>query len=98
MTTVTTTDNFPKSLSHRMQWGQCTNFQFTNISLHAFFTSLFAPYLQHKHRTYRVYGGPQAPVVHKNAWCRQVLGSLRPFQFHTTASYTLTPASTSWTV
>jgi hypothetical protein len=33
----------------------------TDISLHAFFTALFGPYLRHKERTERVHGGQQAP-------------------------------------
>jgi len=52
-----------------------------DVSLHAFFCALFRPYLQHKQSEERVYGGPQAPGVHKNAWKMLVLDSLRPFQF-----------------
>lgn len=53
----------------------------TDISLHAFFSELLGPYLRHTQRAERVYGGPQAPGVHKNAWASPVLGALRPFQF-----------------
>ncbi len=47
-----------------------------DVSLHAFFSALFRPYLQHKQSEERVYGGPQAPGVHKNAWNTPVLNGL----------------------
>ena len=52
----------------------------TDISVHDFFERLFTPYLRDA-RHKRVYGGPPAPGVHKNAWSTPVLNALRPFQF-----------------
>ena len=46
-----------------------------------FFSKLLRPYLQHKQSRERVYGGPQAPGVHKNAWKVPVLDKLKPFEF-----------------
>jgi len=52
-----------------------------DISHHDFFTMLLRPYLEHKKRNDRVYGGPQAPGIHKNAWKMPVLDVSKPFEF-----------------
>jgi hypothetical protein len=52
-----------------------------DISHFQFFTMLLRPYLEFKRRNDRVYGGPQASGIHKNAWQMPVLDVSKPFEF-----------------
>jgi hypothetical protein len=51
------------------------------ISHHDFFTALLKPYLAHRGVEDRVYGGPKAPGVHKDAWNLPVLCDLNVFEY-----------------
>jgi hypothetical protein len=51
------------------------------ISHFEFFTALMRPYLTHKGIQDRVYGGPLAAGIHKNAWGVPVLSKLNIFEF-----------------
>ena len=52
-----------------------------SISHHDFFTALLQPYLARKGIDDRVYGGPKAPGVHKDAWSLPVLCDLNVFEY-----------------
>ena len=51
------------------------------ISHYEFFTALMGPYFEFKGIHDTVYGGPDAPGVHKNAWNIPVLEKLNVFEF-----------------